>query len=588
MVKREVMQSSVGGGCLVLFGLPFLGAGLFMTWLYFSGYQKWWAAKSWLEIPCWIESADLKRSGDEDSRRAVATYRYEFKGHLYQGDRVSLYGGSDNIGSFHMDAYRELAYHAGVTSSGVEGEARQPFRCYVNPEYPTESVIYPTLRWELQASMAIFALTFPAMGAALVIAALWGTRAMRKEAALSEKYPGEPWKWKTHWAGRTIFECPKNRRWPLIFYTLWSAFIIFPLIVATALSGAFQTDRSACWVLVYMALWSIPAWFTSKRIRHWLAVGKGTLKLQDTPVSPGSVLRGSILLAKPLPTRAVPELRFFCEKQIISGSGDDQSTHREKIWSARETLSQDRISRDFTGFHLPVSIAIPPDAPESTIFGNQSEKHIWNLELVVPGTAIHLVYEIPVFCDGKSSALVTRAAVTSVVESFARDLPALLAEQRIEVNFDHDGMPLEIIRPAAHKRSLIGLLTIFNLIWTAAAFMLATHDVPLVIKIVWPLTAAAIWLTIFWQVLYRRTVTFTQESVKVRHQLGPFSRGETIQKSQITGISHDSNMSSNNVKFYRVCISTDAGKKSAVADGIRGSTLAEALVVRLEAWQQIR
>ncbi|MGL4401113.1 MAG: DUF3592 domain-containing protein [Luteolibacter sp.] len=586
MMKREKMQSFVGGGCLALFGLPFLGAGLFMTWLYFSGYEKWWAARSWLETPCWIESAELKQNGDEDSRKAVVTYRYEFEGRSYQGDRVSLHGGSDNIGDFHVEAHRELSHHAGGTSSGAEGEARQPFRCHVNPENPAESVIYRTLRWELQAFMAIFALTFPAVGGGLVFAAVWGTRAMRKEAALSEKYPGEPWKWKTHWAGTTISECPKNGRWPLILYTLWSALIIFPLIVATALSGAFQTDRSAWWVLVYLALWCIPAWFTSKRIRHRLAVGEGRLELQDTPACPGGVLRGSFLLAKPLPTRAVPELHLFCEKQIIRGTGEDKSTIREKIWSARETVSQDRITRDFTGFRLPVSIAIPPDGPESSILGDDSEKHVWNLELKVPGTPIHSVFEIPVFRDGKSPVLMPRAVAPSIAETVSRDLPALLAEQRIEADFDHGGMPLSIIRPAAHKRSLIGVLIIFNLIWTAAAFMLVTHDAPVVIKIIWPLTAAAIWLTIFWQIFYRRAVTFTREGVTVRHQLGPFNREQTIQKSQITGISYDSNMSSNSVKFYRVRLETGPSKGFTVADGIRGSAPAEALAGRLKTWQK--
>jgi hypothetical protein len=36
MAKPNSLKE-LSGGCLTLFGLPFLGAGLFMSWLYFSG-----------------------------------------------------------------------------------------------------------------------------------------------------------------------------------------------------------------------------------------------------------------------------------------------------------------------------------------------------------------------------------------------------------------------------------------------------------------------------------------------------------------------------------------------------------------------
>lgn len=583
MAPSKSSKQALGGGCIALFGLPFLGAGLFVTYLYFAGFAEWWATNSWQEIPCWIESAELERNdgSDSDTYKALATYRYEFGGQTYQGDRVSLSGGSDNIGDFQKKTYRELLRHTGTSTAGE----RPTFRCYVNPRNPSESVLYRTLRWERQAFMAIFALTFPAVGAVLVSAGLWGTRVIRKEAALSEKYLGEPWKWKTHWAGTTISECPTSGRLPLFLYTLWSALIVFPLILATAMSEAFQTNRSAWLVLIFLALWCVPAWFASKRILHWLTVGKTRLELQETPAWPGGVLRGSILLAKPLPVRAVPELHLFCEKRIIRGSGEDKSTIREKIWSARETLSQDRITRDFTGFRLPVSIAIPPDGPESSIHGEYSESYAWFLELKVPGTVVHSVYEIPVFRNGKSPALMMDAAGPSISEDTSNDLPALLAEQRILAEFDHGGIPLSITRPAAQQRSLIVFLFIFNLVWTAAAVVLVRQDAPWVFQIVWPLSAGFIWLTIFWQILYRRTATFTRDGVRLRHHLGPLSREETLQKSEITGFSHDTNMSSNNVNFYRVRLQGVSGKKKTVADGINRSTTAEALVQRLESWR---
>ena len=121
-------------------------------------------------------------------------------------------------------------------------------------------------------------------------------------------------------------------------------------------------------------------------------------------------------------------------------------------------MPQDRIIRDLTGFRLPVGFTLPADAPESGAGGDASVEHVWKLELKVPGTAIHSVFEVPVFRTGKSPALMTNAAGPSMSDTVSSDLPALLAEQRIRAEFDDAGLPLSIIRPPARHRSLIVFL----------------------------------------------------------------------------------------------------------------------------------
>jgi hypothetical protein len=447
-------------------------------------------------------------------------------------------------------------------------------------------VIYRTLRWQMQAFYAIFALSFPAVGAGLVIGSLIGIRTARREAALVSGHPGEPWKWKLKWAEPIISESTTAATRALILYAIWAALIIAPLIVATALTGAFQTDRMAWLLLIFVAIWCVPAWYTLKRLRHWMAVGKTRLELQESPAWPGGLLRGHVLLAKPPPPRGALEVSLVCEKRITRSSGDGNTTTKEKLWGHREIVPQDRIIRDFTGFRMPVSFALPADAPESGAGGDSSVEHVWKLELKVPGTAIHSAFEIPVFRTGKSPVLMTKAAGPSMSDTVASDLPALLAEQRIQAEFDAAGMPLSIIRPAARHRSLIVFLFLFNLVWTTAAVFLVKRHAPLPFQIIWPLSAGVIWLSIFWQLLYKRTATFTRGGLTLRHQLGPLSREDVVEKSQVTGFSHDTNMSSNNVSFYRVRLENVLGKKKTVADGINSSTTAEALVRRLDAWQK--
>jgi hypothetical protein len=585
-------SKSLSGGCLALFGLPFLAAGLVMSGLYFHGYAKWWAARSWEEVPCWIESVELKRNpgSDSDTHKALATYHYEIRGRVYHGDRVALHGGSDNIGDFQQQAYRELSRYTNVKPAGAgrdpQRDERQPFRCYVNPENPAESVIYRTLRWQMQAFMAVFALTFPVVGAGLVVGSLVGIRTARRESALEARHPGEPWKCKLNWTEPTIPESAATGTRILVPYTIWAALVIAPLIVATALTGAFQTDHLAWLLLIFVAIWCVPAWYTLKRLRHRTAVGKTRLELQESPAWPGGLLRGHVLLAKPPPPRGALEVSLVCEKRITRRSGDGSTTTTEKLWSHQEIVPQDRITRDFTGFRLPVGFALPADAPESGTGGDPSTEHVWKLELKVHGTAVHSVFEVPVFRTGKSPILMTQAAGPSMSDAVASDLPALLAEQRIRAEFDGAGMPLSITRPPAQHRPLIVFLFLFNLVWTTAAVFLVKQNAPLVFQIVWPLSAGMIWLAICWQLLYKRTVTFTRDRLRLRYQLGPASRERVVGKSRITGFSHDTNMSSNNVNFYRVRLEDVVGRKKTVADGITSATTAEALVKRLDAWKK--
>ena len=589
MAKPNSLKE-LSGGCLTLFGLPFLGAGLFMSWLYFSGYTQWWSAQGWEEVPCWIESAEIESNGD--TAKATATYRYAYAGRGYHGDRVSFQGGSDNIGDFQQEAHRELARYAGKQPGGAEldpqQDTRQPFRCYVNPANPAESVLYRTLRWPLQAFMAIFALTFPAVGAGLVLGSLFAMRITKREAALRERHPDEPWKWKAAWAESSIPESATPWNTALYLYTLWSGLVIVPLILTTALSGAFQKEGTSWLVLIFAALWAIPVWFTSQRLRHRSAVGVTRFEAQESPAWPGGTLHGAILLDKPPPPRALAEVSLVCEKRVTRKSGDGTSTTREKIWSHQESVAQDRITRDLAGFRLPVMFTLPADAPVSGPGEDAATEHVWKLDLRVAGTAIHSAFEVPVFRTAKSPGLIESApaSVPSILDDASADLPALLAARRIEATFDADGMPQSIVCPPARNVSSILFLILFNLIWTAAAVFLIKQHAPLIFRMVWPVSAAGIWVLIVWNILHKRTVTFSGTGLAVRNQLGPVIWTQAFEKAYITGFSHDTNMSSNQTSFYRVRLESVLGKKKTLADGITEATTAQALVKRLDRWKK--
>lgn len=581
------------GGCLALFGLPFLAAGLFVTWLYFAGCVNWWRAQGWQVVPCRITSADLRVSRDSDSGnsyKATASYHYKFGGSTYFSDRVSLNTGGDNIGGFQQQAHRELAVYVNRPSAGTSNDSpRDPvklFRCYVNPNNPAEAVLYRQFRWPLQALMALFALTFPAAGAGLVVSGMVGSRLLRREADLRATYAGQPWKWKAAWLESSIRDSTALRTMAQYGYTLWAALVIATLVLTASGSGTFQRDRSAWWLMGFVALWTLLAWSSVRRLRHRWAVGTTRFALKESPASPGGVLAGDILLEKPLPMRGAAELSLCCEKSVTRGSGDNRTTAIEKVWSHQASVPPEAVTRDPAGFRLPVRFALPADAPESGTGEDAATKYVWKLDFKVPGTPIRTVYEVPVFrAAGSPVVAVSSAAAPSLLEEAAAELPARLAARRLRADFAADGTPRSITCPPARNRSLLVFLFLFNVVWSAAAVLLLKKHAPLVFCIVWPGSAAVIWLIVIWTLLHQRTATFSSTGVDVRNQLGPVVWTQVFDKARITGFGSATNLSSGNTSFYRVWLTSVPGKNTTLADNLTEASTAEALVNRLEAWR---
>jgi hypothetical protein len=565
----------LGSGCLSLFGLPFLAAGIFITYLYFSTVIQWWSGRNWVEVPCQIESVDIK-AGD-DSSRTVATFIYRYEGRDYIGDRVSFWGDADNIGSFQQDAFREL--------SECHRRKGRKFRCFVDPARPSNAVIDRKLRWEIQAFMSVFALTFPAVGAGLVVGGLLGIGVMNREARLREESVMEPWKWRTAWTESTIPEDASIWKSGLYVYTIWSGLIIFPLFAAMLVDDAFGRGKS--WlVLILPALWCLPAWFSLQRLRHRLAVGATRLDLATRPVSPGGPLQAQWLLVRPLPARAAVECTLCCEKSVTTKDSDSDSTVVEKVWSHRESVPADRLLRDLSGFRLPVSFAFPADAPESTHDLSVGPKFAWKLEFAVPNTAIRAKFLIPVFRPGTPPTARLVEPAPRMMDVVRGDLPELLEASRIQAIFSPAGLPQLIVCPPSRYLATILIMIVFNTIWTTLCVLIISKHAPLWFALVFYGSAAAMWVGVFWMALHKRTVNFSGSGLEIQHRFGPLTWGCVVPKSQILSFSHNTNMSSGNRTYYRIRLERATGKKATLVDAILGETTAIAMQERLEEWKK--
>lgn len=562
----------MGAGCLALFGLPFLAAGLVITGLYFGGIIDWVRAAGWEETPCAIVSVTSER-GDEDTRKTTAEYTYRYQGREYRGDRVSFYHGGDNVGDFQQRAYRELSHHRGGPM----------FRCYVNPRDPSESVLYRTIRWPMQAFLAVFALTFPAVGGGLVIGGILAVLKSKREKRLRELNPDEPWKWREDWQRPVIPEGGGGARGAVYGYTLWAALVIFPMLAAVAASGAFEDDPKAWLLMIYPALWCVPAAISLKYLRQRWALGRIGLETKRRPVRAGETMEGQLVLSKPLPVRSEAELELVCEEVTTQRDSDGTSTRRRKIWSHTEVVPDEELIRDVRVFRMPVRFQIPVDAPDGTLDGTNDKRHEWKLLFRIPGTSHKAGFELPVVA-GEGEAGDAPVALRMETEPEPEDLARHLKERKIIAEFGRDHTPQRLDFPPARHLGAIAGLFVFLLIWTAASVFLIVKEAPWLFRIVWPGSSALLWAWWIWMVLHRRTVDVEPSALVIRHRFGPVRWLHRLAKDEISGFSHGSNMTSNNTNFYRVRVRSTGGKTFTIADGITDRRMAAELEKRFETW----
>jgi Protein of unknown function (DUF3592) len=574
--------SAAAAGCLAIFGLPFLIAGLVVAGFQTKMVWQAWQMQSWVETPCTIINADLKRdtTGDSDSYKAFAEYSYRFSGVGYRSAQVTPIDSSDNIGSFQQDVASELKAHQ---------QSKQPFRCFVNPAHPEQAVLYPKIRVFLPAFLLLFSLSFPAAGAGLSVFGWLGAREASEMAKRRAMKPAEPWRWKPIWAGDVIPASGASLMVGLAALAVWSGFLIWPLVILWAGSGALSSLSLEWLVLLYPLFWCLFAKtvFTAWRRRY--ALGTATFQPVDWPGAPGGRLRGAILFSRPLPTQGEVLATLSCERQITTDSGDSSTTTKEKLWSHEERVQLTPAALGPASQRVQVAFAIPADAPPSDM-DNSATKHVWTLQAKVTGTPVDLSFEVPVMHTGaqanaSSAALQPATAVQSIRQETDSDLSGRLRDSGLEARFRSDGIPATIVCPPGRPAGTLGFLIIFDLVWTALSVLLWVQRAPFIFIAVWTVSSLALWMLIFWIALYRRAASFDSDRIHLKHDLGPFRHWETsLPKSDISGFAHDCNLNSGNTALYRVQAVMKAGRKVTVADGINGSMTAEVLAERMKQW----
>lgn len=372
-MKRRRSTNSLGGGCLILFGLPFLAFGLFMTgWL---GKDVWtaWDARSWEPAEAEILSTHLKRHSDGEGGTtylAEATFTYVFDGVAYQSSRVGLDDTADNFGSWQQDAYQELE---------AARREQRPTTCWVDPDDPSRALLFRDIRFATLLFKGLFSVVFTGVGLGMMLGGVFSGIQRKRVRQAREKDPLQVWRALPVWRSDSIAD---NRRWALptgiVITLLWNVFS-WVLIGGLYTQGDITSEPAWSWlVFLFPAVGLLFLWGAGKGLARHRKWGSPRLHLIDPPLSPGGPLAGSLSFSK-RPPRDPLYLAITC------GSADRQSENRGDDTLAQSThaLTGGAGRRPDGTWHVPVQVRLPggPKAPLTTLPDDTGESVSWEAEL---------------------------------------------------------------------------------------------------------------------------------------------------------------------------------------------------------------
>ena len=146
-------------GCMVVFGLIFVGVGLFFCSLpTVVAFLESRSSNHWVETKCTVVKSeiDINRDGDETTYRPLVEFTYSYDGLDYQSDTFDF----TSVNRPQSRCRQIVDDHAVGTRMG----------CFVNPNSPKEAVI---VRGYDPPSLGIFPLIFCLIGVSIIVAAMF-------------------------------------------------------------------------------------------------------------------------------------------------------------------------------------------------------------------------------------------------------------------------------------------------------------------------------------------------------------------------------------------------------------------------------
>ena len=591
-------NNKLAGGCLVLFALPFAAVGVGATGMICWNMITWASMQTWQEVPAIIQDAELEvhRGGDGTTHNVKASYRYEWEGHSYQGDRVAINSSNDNIGNFYERVHQELEQYEGTD---------RPFRCYVNPNNPEKSVLYRNLRIELVGFMMIFALAFGGAGFGLLAAGIYGAKVSREKEALKQQYPEEPWRWKKAWDTGAIRSHGKAKMiGTLVFAFFWNV-ISFPIVIIGLPGEIMKENYIALIMLLFPVVGIILICVAGYFVLQWKRFGDTVFHMAAVPGVLGGRLQGLIRIPTVIMPEKDVEVALDCIRKITTGSGKNRSTRESILWQCEKALPKNALFQESRATAIPIDIHIPVDQPASDD-SDSSNELIWRLRVKaeVPGVDYAASFDVPVFQTPESDPTMTTSAlnagvIKTVVDEDGHEITYYEPEDSTQVGeklrraglrmAPCAGGGIAIEFPMLRQPGMAVGALIFMLIWGGFWVFMMKAGAPIIFPIVFGIFFIFILLFVVDIWVGKSRVEITPTGVKV--QSGPFGigMGKQLAFGDIEDIDMKNTMQSGNQVYYTVFLKKRGGGKVNLAGRLKqkeAQTVMEALRTAINDYQQ--
>jgi len=341
---------------------------------------------------------------------------------------------------------------------------------------------------------------FIAIGAGVVFAVIHGGRKLKQQTALQQASPDSPWLWREDWSISRAESKNRNATiglwiaaifWNVISATL-AAFALPPLLQKPDLKALIPIAFCLAGVILFVA--AVRASVRRERF------GKTYFEFSSLPFVPGSRLRGAIHLRFNTTAAHGTDLRLSCVRQVVTGSGDSNTTNQILLWQDMKNVSPDLVASGPMGeAAIPVDFAIPGDALE-TNHAQSNDQVLWMLhaEADVPGINYSDDFEVPVFrltpaslpapasspsawsFRNFNSAGVFRASAGVVAApAFQNDAAEVAAPDHPTVVVSTGpGGGTEFYFPAFRNPARVLRLIFFTLVWTGVVYFLHRSSAP--------------------------------------------------------------------------------------------------------------
>jgi hypothetical protein len=556
----------------MLFALPFAAFGLFVAGMVVRDFSTWMTVQHWAARPAELTHAELVgRHGDDGTTyRVDARYKYEVAGKTYESTRVAVHEGADNIGSYNYDRGRELErLH----------KARRPVTCFVNPDDPSDAILYRDFRPGFFLFKSLFALVFSGVGFGLIYGGFWSIGHARRTAALQQRYPDEPWKWNEAWRTGRIKSSAGAAAWAVgMFATLWNV-ISWPVFIGIILQGKLEFGPVLL-VVLFPLVGIILGWWAGYLIARRVKWGVSEFEMATIPGVLGGPLAGMIHAPARIATQDGFTLRLACVETVRERSGGKNNSREVTRWDHEKTITRDLSTAGDRTF-IPVQFIVPYGLPSS---GEDGVKWKLTVEAKTDGVDYHAEFEAPVLETPASSKNPPREV---------EDASALYAAPPDFVTVaSHLGAVLEedfpdrrtLYFPMARNRGLSIGLVLVSVIWIAVCVGLFISPAPILFPIVFSLFGL-LWVPItVVMVLERTRLTFGTRGVTYHRRIVGPGRRHDFAPSDIKQILVDkSGTEANGKPYWKVELRAADNSDHTLATAIASRQVAERLAEEISA-----